>query len=94
MSFWAKLIEIRKTPQSDIQAVFDRDPAARSTLEVIFTYSGLHAIWAHRIARVFYRIRWYLIARIISQLSRFFTGIEIHPELKSEKDVLSIMGWE
>ena len=79
MSFWRKLKDIQKTLQSDIQAVFDRDPAARSTLEVILTYSGLHAIWAHRIARIFYRLRWFLIARAISQISRFFTGIEIHP---------------
>lgn len=65
--------------RSDIQAVFDNDPAARSTLEVVLTYSGLHAIWAHRIAHQLYRKRLYFLARIISQLSRFFTGIEIHP---------------
>lgn len=79
LSLWRKLIEIKKTLQSDIQAVFDRDPAARSTFEVILTYSGLHAIWLHRIARMFYRIRWFLIARTISQMNRFLTGIEIHP---------------
>lgn len=79
MSWWRKLTEIKKTLQSDIQAVFDRDPAARSTFEVILTYSGLHAIWLHRIARMFYRIRWFLIARTISQMNRFLTGIEIHP---------------
>ncbi|CAM3585905.1 serine O-acetyltransferase [Marinicrinis lubricantis] len=71
-----------KTIRSDIQAVFDNDPAARSVFEVIFTYSGLHAIWAHRIAHWFFRHGWYTIARIISQLSRFFTGIEIHPGAK------------
>ncbi|GAA0137930.1 serine O-acetyltransferase [Paenibacillus sp. YSY-4.3] len=65
--------------RSDIQAVFDNDPAARSWFEVIFTYSGLHAIWSHRLAHAFYRHRWFTIARIISQTSRFFTGIEIHP---------------
>lgn len=63
----------------DIQAVFDNDPAARSWFEVVFTYSGLHAIWSHRVAHWFYRHRRYTIARIISQVSRFFTGIEIHP---------------
>ncbi|MEC0328916.1 serine O-acetyltransferase [Paenibacillus macerans] len=68
-----------KRVRSDIQAVFDNDPAARSWFEVIFTYSGLHAIWSHRIAHFFYRRRWFTVARIISQLSRFFTGIEIHP---------------
>lgn len=65
--------------RSDIQAVFDNDPAARSKLEVILTYSGLHAIWAHRIAHGFYTRGWFAIARGISQFSRFMTGIEIHP---------------
>ncbi|WP_127584061.1 serine O-acetyltransferase EpsC [Paenibacillus koleovorans] len=65
--------------KSDIGAVFDNDPAARSLFEVIFTYSGLHAIWAHRISHRFYRRRWFTVARMISQISRFFTGIEIHP---------------
>lgn len=65
--------------KSDIRAVFDNDPAARSWFEVVFTYSGLHAIWAHRVAHWFYRHKRYTLARIISQVSRFFTGIEIHP---------------
>ncbi|RXZ82728.1 serine O-acetyltransferase [Paenibacillaceae bacterium] len=65
--------------KSDIQAVSDNDPAARGTIEIIMTYSGLHAIWAHRIAHALYKRRWYTAARIISQLSRFCTGIEIHP---------------
>lgn len=63
----------------DVQAVFDNDPAARSRFEVIFTYAGLHAIWAHRIAHLCYRNRLCTLARVISQISRFFTGIEIHP---------------
>lgn len=65
--------------KSDIDAVFENDPAARSRFEVIFTYSGLHAVWSHRIAHGFYKRRWFTLARIISQTSRFFTGIEIHP---------------
>jgi serine O-acetyltransferase len=65
--------------KSDIRAVFDNDPAARSWFEVVFTYSGLHAIWAHRVAHWFFRHKRYTIARIISQVSRFFTGIEMHP---------------
>lgn len=65
--------------KSDIRAVFDNDPAARSWFEVVFTYSGLHAIWSHRVAHWFYRHKRYTMARIISQVSRFFTGIEIHP---------------
>ncbi|ANF98406.1 serine O-acetyltransferase [Paenibacillus bovis] len=68
-----------KNMRSDIRAVFDNDPAARSWFEVIFTYSGLHAIWAHRLAHWFYCKRWFTIARVISQASRFMTGIEIHP---------------
>lgn len=65
--------------RSDINAVFDNDPAARSVLEVVVTYSGLHAIWAHRVAHALYRRRLFGVARLISQISRFFTGIEIHP---------------
>lgn len=65
--------------KSDIKAVFERDPAARSTFEVVLTYAGLHAIWAHRIAHALHSRKLFLLARIISQISRFFTGIEIHP---------------
>ncbi|GBG06254.1 putative serine O-acetyltransferase [Paenibacillus agaridevorans] len=65
--------------RSDVKTVFENDPAARSRFEVIFTYSGVHAIWAHRVAHALYRRRWFTLARIISQTSRFFTGIEIHP---------------
>lgn len=72
MSIW-------RTMKSDIDAVFERDPAARSTFEIVLTYAGLHAIWAHRLAHGLYRRQLFLFARIISQLSRFFTGIEIHP---------------
>lgn len=68
-----------RTVKSDIDAVFENDPAARSWFEVVFTYAGLHAIWSHRIAHFFYRKRLFSIARLISQVSRFFTGIEIHP---------------
>lgn len=68
--------------RSDVQAVFENDPAARSRFEVIFTYSGVHAIWAHRLAHAFYKRRWFTLARMISQISRFMTGIEIHPGAK------------
>lgn len=67
------------TIKSDVRAVFDNDPAARSRFEVIFTYSGLHAIWSHRIAHALYIRGWFTLARIVSQINRFFTGIEIHP---------------
>ncbi|WP_142506134.1 serine O-acetyltransferase [Melghirimyces algeriensis] len=65
--------------KADIDAVFNRDPAARSTFEVVLTYSGLHAIWMYRVAHWFFKRKRFLIARIISQVARFLTGIEIHP---------------
>ncbi|OIJ21599.1 serine O-acetyltransferase [Anaerobacillus alkalidiazotrophicus] len=68
-----------KTLRNDIDVVFEQDPAARSKIEVIFTYSGLHAIWAHRFAHFLWKKRLFFLARFISQVSRFITGIEIHP---------------
>ncbi|HEX5565067.1 MAG TPA: serine O-acetyltransferase [Sporosarcina sp.] len=65
--------------KEDIHCIFEQDPAARSTFEVVLTYSGLHAVWAHRIAHAFYKKNLLFLARLISQISRFFTGIEIHP---------------
>jgi serine O-acetyltransferase len=66
----------------DINTVFKKDPAAKSVAEVLICYPGVHAIWAHRIAHWFYKKKLYLIARYISHISRFFTGIEIHPGAK------------
>lgn len=71
-----------KRLKEDIEVVFEQDPAARSYLEVILTYSGLHAVWFHRIAHALYKRKMYFIARAISQFSRFLTGIEIHPGAK------------
>jgi serine O-acetyltransferase len=71
-----------KSFKEDMEVVFDQDPAARNYLEVILTYSGLHAIWAHRIAHAFFKRKFFFIARVISQVSRFFTGVEIHPGAK------------
>ncbi|QTN01655.1 serine O-acetyltransferase [Sediminibacillus dalangtanensis] len=71
--------------KEDILVVFDQDPAARTYFEVILTYAGLHAIWAHRVAHAFYNKKFYFIARVISQFSRFLTGIEIHPGAKIGK---------
>ncbi|HBQ27491.1 MAG TPA: serine O-acetyltransferase, partial [Syntrophomonas sp.] len=65
--------------KAEIQVVFERDPAARSIWEVIFCYPGFHAIINHRIAHFFYRKRQYFLARFISHISRWLTGIEIHP---------------
>lgn len=66
----------------DIQAVFDRDPAAKSVLEVLLCYPGLHAILMHRVAHTFYKKRLFFLARLVSHISRFLTGIEIHPGAK------------
>ncbi len=71
-----------KQIRRDIQAVMERDPAARSVLEVLLCYPGLKAIWAHRVAHWLWRRNFKLMARVISQISRFFTLIEIHPGAK------------
>lgn len=63
----------------DAKNIKKKDPAAKSILEVMLLYSGFHALLFHRIAHIFYKIKLYLIARLISQISRFITGIEIHP---------------
>lgn len=68
-----------KTLRRDVDAVFARDPAARNTLEVLFLYPGLHAIWLHRLAHGLWRLRLYWLGRAVSHLNRFLTGIEIHP---------------
>ncbi|MBX9971439.1 serine O-acetyltransferase [Cytobacillus firmus] len=68
--------------KEDIEVVFEQDPAARSYLEVVLTYSGLHAVWSHRMAHALFKRRFYFLARVVSQVSRFFTGIEIHPGAK------------
>jgi serine O-acetyltransferase len=65
--------------RKEIDAIFDRDPAARSYLEVVLLYSGLHAIVLHRISRPLFKLRIPLLPRFLSQLARFLTGIEIHP---------------
>ncbi len=63
----------------DYRAIFERDPAARSRMEVLLTYSGFHAIALHRLAHWVHRLGFRLVARLISAFSRFVTGIEIHP---------------
>jgi serine O-acetyltransferase len=68
-----------KRIKEDIDTVFREDPAARSKLEVLTCYPGLHALWAHRLANALYRRRLFFPARLISHTSRFFTQIEIHP---------------
>lgn len=65
--------------KQDIQVIRDRDPAAKNTLEILLCYAGLHAIWAHRLSHFLYLHKWFVTARLISSITRFFTGIEIHP---------------
>lgn len=68
-----------KNIAEDVRAVLERDPAARSHIEVFLLYPGIHAVFRHRIAHFFYKHNMKFIARLISQVSRFWTGIEIHP---------------
>ena len=70
-----------------LQSIIDRDPAAKSKLSLILTYPGIKAVFFHRIANFFYLAKFDLIARFISQLSRFLTGIEIHPGAKIGKNL-------
>ena len=70
-----------------LQSIIDRDPAAKSKLSLILTYPGVKAVFFHRLAHFFSVAKFYLIARIISQFSRFLTGIEIHPAAKIGKNL-------
>ena len=70
-----------------LQSIIDRDPAAKSKLSLILTYPGVKAVFFHRIANFFSTAKFYLVARIISQFSRFLTGIEIHPNAKIGKNL-------
>jgi serine O-acetyltransferase len=70
--FWQELRE-------DIRSVFERDPAARSTWEVVLAYPGFHAVVCHRLSHWLWEGNWTTLARVVSHVARFFTGIEIHP---------------
>jgi serine O-acetyltransferase len=72
MSLFARIRE-------DIASVMERDPAARSWLEVLLCYPGLWAVWVHRVSHGLWRMRLRLFARMLSQVGRFFTGVDIHP---------------
>ena len=74
-----------KRLREDVRVVMERDPAARSSLEVVLTYSGLHAIWFHRISHRLWKGDFPTLARMVSQFGRFLTGIEIHPGAKIGK---------
>ena len=71
--------------REDIRTVFAKDPAARSVLEVITCYPGLHAIWLHRISHILWKRRLFFLARFTSHVARFLTGVEIHPGAKIGK---------
>ncbi len=73
------MIGFFRSVREDIAAVFDRDPAAKSWLEVVTCYPGLHALWTHRINHWLWMHGLHTPARFLSQMARFFTGIEIHP---------------
>ncbi|MDR3049671.1 MAG: serine O-acetyltransferase [Elusimicrobiota bacterium] len=68
--------------REDISAIFKKDPAARSYLEILLCYPGLHAIIFHRFSHYLWNLKFYFIARFISHISRFLTGVEIHPGAK------------
>ncbi|AJQ25410.1 serine O-acetyltransferase [Pelosinus fermentans] len=68
--------------RKDIDGIFQRDPAAKNVLEVVLCYPGLHAVWLHRIAHALYTRGWVILPRLISNFTRFMTGIEIHPGAK------------
>lgn len=70
------------TIKRDIGVIYKRDPAARSTLEILLCYPGLHAVWIHRLARWLWTHKLYLLGRWTSHIGRFLTGIEIHPGAK------------
>lgn len=75
-----------KTLKEEFKTIFEKDPAAKSVLEIIICYPGFHAIIMHRIAHFLWKKKFYLLGRFISNLSRFFTNIEIHPGAKIGKN--------
>ena len=85
--FQLLLVKHTKNMNDFLQSIIDRDPAAKSKLSLILTYPGVKAIFFHKIANFFAIAKFDLIARIISQLSRFLTGIEIHPKAKIGKNL-------
>lgn len=72
-------VSLWRTLREDLETVFSKDPAARSKWEVLLCYPGLHALWMHRLAHGLWRRNHRLLARVLSHVNRFLTGIEIHP---------------
>ncbi len=85
MAFKAKFKNAWDTLKADYNAIFERDPAARSKLEALLCYPGFHAICMHRIAHLLWNRNFKLLARFLSHICRFLTGIEIHPGAKIGK---------
>jgi serine O-acetyltransferase len=79
MDLEGKMVQFIRMMREDIQSVFDRDPAARNTLEILSSYPGLHAIWGFRLTHWLWKHKMKLAARWLSHVFRFLTGIEIHP---------------
>ncbi len=73
--------------KEDINAAFQNDPAARSKLEVLFCYPGVHALWMYRISHLLWRKKWFTLARFVSHINRFLTGVEIHPAAEIGRNV-------
>ncbi|MDP8259403.1 MAG: serine O-acetyltransferase [Candidatus Gygaella obscura] len=73
--------------KDEVKVALEKDPASRNIIEVVLLYHGLHAIILHRIAQIFWKLKLLFIARLISQFSRFLTGIEIHPQAKIGKGI-------
>ena len=74
--------------REDINSIMERDPAARSRLEVFLCYPGLWAVWFHRVSHALWGAKLRLAARILSQIARFFTGVDIHPGALLAKPLL------
>ncbi|BAZ37754.1 serine O-acetyltransferase [Calothrix sp. NIES-4101] len=87
LNFWSNIESIFEPVKSDFRIIFERDPAARSWLEVMLCYPGLHALCFHRVAHWLYIRQVALIPRLISHMGRFLTGIEIHPGAQIGKGV-------
>jgi serine O-acetyltransferase len=77
--------KVTRQVKQDLDTVKERDPAAKTYLEIILTYSGFHAVMGYRVSHWFYEKKLFTVARVLSQCNRFFTGIEIHPGAKIGK---------
>ena len=78
-SFSVYNIKIIKSIKDLVKSVKENDPAIRNVLEVFFCYPGLHAIWIYRISHIFYKLKLFLVARMINYVGRMLTGVDIHP---------------